>query len=44
LYDLQKDPEELDNLFGKKGYEALTKDLQAQLVQLEIKYDATESR
>jgi arylsulfatase A-like enzyme len=34
LYDLQKDPEEKENLYGKKGYEDLTKQLQARLEEL----------
>jgi arylsulfatase A-like enzyme len=34
LYDLEKDPQEKDNLYGKKGYEDLTKQLQARLEEL----------
>ena len=34
LYDLQKDPEEKENLYGKKGYEDVTKQLQARLEEL----------
>ena len=31
LYDLQTDPNELNNLYGKPGYEKITKQLQKQL-------------
>ena len=31
LYDLQNDPHELNNLYGKPGYEKITKQLQKQL-------------
>ena len=31
LYDLQTDPNELNNLYGKPGYEKITKQLQRQL-------------
>ena len=31
LYDLQNDPHELNNLYGKPGYERITKQLQKQL-------------
>jgi hypothetical protein len=34
LYDLQADPEENDNLYGKPGYEALTAQLAARLETL----------
>jgi arylsulfatase A-like enzyme len=34
LYDLEKDPHETNNLYGKPGHEALTKELQARLVAL----------
>lgn len=34
LYDLKKDPTEMNNLYGKKGYEAIVSDLKAQLKQL----------
>src|SRR5690606_8348598 len=27
LYDLKKDPSEMHNIYGKKGYEKITKDL-----------------
>ena len=31
LYDLQNDPNELNNLYGKPGYEKITKQLQKEL-------------
>lgn len=34
LYDLKADPEEMNNLYGKPGYEAITKQLQTRLEQL----------
>ncbi|MFA6945959.1 MAG: sulfatase [Pedobacter sp.] len=34
LYDLQKDPSEMNNLYGKKNYDAIVKDLKEQLKQL----------
>lgn len=34
LYDLKNDPEEANNLFGKPGYEAITRDMQVRLVRL----------
>lgn len=39
LYDLQKDPNETDNVFGKKGYEKVTTDLKVQLKRLIDKYE-----
>jgi arylsulfatase A-like enzyme len=34
LYDLKKDPSEMNNIYGKKSYEAIVLDLKAQLRQL----------
>lgn len=34
LYDLKKDPSEMKNLYGKKGYESIALDLKAQLRKL----------
>ncbi len=31
LYDLQTDPDELNNLYGQTGYESITTDLQKRL-------------
>lgn len=39
LYDLQKDPHEVSNLFGKKGYEKITQDLMSELKNQIDKYD-----
>lgn len=36
LYDLQKDPNEMKNLYGLKKYQAITEDLKEQLKQLSI--------
>jgi len=38
LYDLQKDPNELENLYGRGAYAALTKTLKKQLKTLQKKY------
>lgn len=34
LYDLEKDPDEMYNLYGKPGYEKLTRHLQARMEEL----------
>ncbi|OKL40062.1 sulfatase family protein [Pontibacter flavimaris] len=39
LYDLQKDPQEMNNLYGKKGYEKITAKLKKQLNGLLDKYE-----
>ncbi|WP_161890131.1 sulfatase family protein [Pontibacter russatus] len=44
LYDLQKDPRELDNLYGKKGYEKLTANLKKQLDGLISRYEDGDAR
>lgn len=41
LYDLQKDPEEMHNLYGKPGNEILTEKLKAQLEELQKAYQVT---
>lgn len=38
LYDLEKDPNELNNLYGQPGYEKITEDLKAELVKLQTQY------
>jgi len=43
LYDLNKDPNQLNNLYGGKGYEAITADLKNRLKKLIIKYDDQEA-
>jgi len=44
LYDLAKDPHEMNNLYGKKGFEKITARLKQQLNQLIDKYDDTEAK
>ena len=39
LYDLQNDPSEMDNLYGKEGYEEIAETLKAELAMLQEKYD-----
>ena len=38
LYDLQQDPQELNNLYGKEGYDDVTKELRAELLRLQEQY------
>ncbi len=42
LYDLQEDPQEMDNLYGKKKYEGLVKELKEQLEGLQERYGDTD--
>ncbi|MGX5818906.1 sulfatase family protein [Chitinophaga lutea] len=44
LYDLQKDPHQLHNLYGMKGYERITATLRQQLDGLISEYGDTEAR
>ncbi len=39
LYDLKKDPMQMNNIYGKKGTEKLTRKLKKELERLERKYD-----
>lgn len=39
LYDLQSDPNELNNLYGKPGYEDITKEMLSKLKALQEQYD-----
>lgn len=39
LYDLQEDPMEMNNIYGKPGTEDLTKQLKAELLRLQEQYD-----
>lgn len=39
LYDLETDPSELDNLYGRPGYEQVTENLKKELSRLQEKYD-----
>jgi arylsulfatase A-like enzyme len=42
LYDLKKDPKEMNNLYGKEGYEEITEKLKKQLNALRDKYKVPE--
>lgn len=39
LYDLQEDPQEMNNLYGKPGTEELVKELKAEMLKLQEQYD-----
>jgi len=39
LYDLQNDPMEMHNLYGKPGTEELTRELKTELEKLQVQYD-----
>ena len=39
LYDLQEDPKEMNNLFGKEGYEEITMKLKDELKKLQLQYN-----
>lgn len=41
LYDLEKDPDELNNLYGQEGYEVIQANLHERLTQLRIQYQDT---
>lgn len=43
LYDLNKDPRELTNLYGQKGYESITATLKKQLRDLIVHYEDDEA-
>lgn len=43
LFDLKKDPDEMNNLYGKKGYDKITSKLKKQLDALISKYDDTDA-
>ena len=43
LYDIKKDPQNMHNLYGQKGYEAVTADLKTKLVQQIKKYEDDEA-
>lgn len=38
LYDLEKDPHEMSNVYGKKGYEKITENLKKELKKLQLQY------
>ena len=39
VYDLEKDPDELTNIYGNAGQEELMADLKKQLVEIRAKYE-----
>lgn len=39
LYDLKKDPNEMDNLYGRQGTEKITQRLKKELLRLQVQYD-----
>lgn len=39
LYDLETDPTEMHNLYGKEGYEGITAELHKELERLQLQYD-----
>ena len=39
LFDLEKDPHELDNVYGKPGYEKVTADMMKEMNMLQKKYN-----
>jgi len=39
LYDLKKDAKELNNLYGKSGFDKITKELKAEILRLQKLYD-----
>lgn len=43
LYDLEKDPQEMNNLYGKKGYEKITNELKSGLKKLIDQYEDAEA-
>jgi arylsulfatase A-like enzyme len=42
LYDLEKDPSEMNNIYGKEGTEAITTELKKRLVELQKEYGEEE--
>ncbi len=44
LYDLSKDPHEMNNIYGKKGYQKITSRLKVQLNKLIDQYDDKEAK
>lgn len=43
LYDLESDPQEMDNLYGRKGMEKITSRLKKELTRLQQEYDVPAS-
>jgi arylsulfatase A-like enzyme len=44
LFDLEKDPSEMKNIYGQKGYEKVTADLKKKLAQLIDQYEDEEAK
>ncbi len=44
LYDLQKDPHDMHNLYGKKGYEKVTRELKSRLNTLIAQYEDEDAK
>jgi len=44
LYDLEKDPNEMHNLFGEKGYEKITDNMHRRLLQLIDEYEDNDAK
>ena len=42
LYDLKKDPNELNSLYGQKGYQKITSELKTELSRLRKLYQVPE--
>jgi len=42
LYDLQKDPNELNSVYGQDGFEEITTELKAELTCLRTQYQVPE--
>lgn len=42
LFDLQKDPGEMNDLYGKEGYEKITANLKEKLEKLQVRYEDTD--
>lgn len=43
LYDLEKDPQEMNNIYGDPAYAAIQDDLKMQLAELRVQYDDNDS-
>ena len=42
LYDLENDPSEMDNIYGKEGTETITEQLKKRLAELQKQYGEEE--
>ncbi|MNT95771.1 hypothetical protein D3C72_2377140 [compost metagenome] len=41
LYDMQKDPKEMNNLYNNKAYQPVIKELKEELIKLQKQYNDT---